>query len=109
MWGRIWSSGRGSDNRSCGGNDPERERRIRSDAARKREAKRWTNHGLSPPPNFLVRETEEYDRRHGRTPSSAAGSSSSTLGAYSYAGSSSSSGARLLPVKRQWSEEPEDV
>ncbi|KAE8793658.1 CDPK-related protein kinase [Hordeum vulgare] len=50
---------------------------------------------MSPPASFLVRETEEYDRRH-----VAAGSS--------YAGSSSSS-ARLLPVKRQWSEEPEDV
>ncbi|KAE8773147.1 CDPK-related protein kinase [Hordeum vulgare] len=54
---------------------------------------------MSPPASFLVRETEEYDRRHGS--SSAAGSS--------YVGSSSSSGARPLPVKRQWSEEPEDV
>ncbi|KAE8813959.1 CDPK-related protein kinase [Hordeum vulgare] len=100
----MWSSGRGSG----GGNDPERERRVRSDAARKRGAKRWTNRGLSPPPSFLVRETEEYDCRHGRAPSSAAGSSS-VARAYSYAGSSSSSGARLLPEKRQWSEEPEDV
>ncbi|KAE8793081.1 CDPK-related protein kinase [Hordeum vulgare] len=108
MWGRICISGRGSDSRSDGGNDPERERRVRSDAARKRGAKRWTNRGLSPPPSFLVRETEEYDRRHGRTPSSAAGSSSAAR-AHSYAGSSSSSGACLLPVKKQWSEEPEDV
>ncbi|KAE8771397.1 CDPK-related protein kinase [Hordeum vulgare] len=51
---------------------------------------------------------EEYDRRHGRTPSSTVGSSSAARD-YSYARSSSSSGARLLPVKRQWSEEPEDV
>ncbi|KAE8784509.1 CDPK-related protein kinase [Hordeum vulgare] len=51
---------------------------------------------------------EEYDRRHGRTTSSAAGSSSAAR-AYSYAGSSSSSGAHLLPMSRQWSEEPEDV
>ncbi|KAE8813645.1 CDPK-related protein kinase [Hordeum vulgare] len=109
MWGRIWSSGRGSGSRSGGGNDPERERRVRSNVARKRGAKRWTTHGHSPSPSFLVRETEEHDRRHGRTPSSAAGSSSSTPGAYSYARSSSSSDARLLPVKRQWSEEPEDV
>ncbi|KAE8772154.1 ABC transporter B family member 25 [Hordeum vulgare] len=50
---------------------------------------------MSPPTSFRVRETEEYDRRH-----VAAGSS--------YDGSSSSS-ARLLRVKRQWSEEPEDV
>ncbi|KAE8789843.1 CDPK-related protein kinase [Hordeum vulgare] len=54
---------------------------------------------MSPSTSFLVREAEEYDRRHGS--SSAAGSS--------YAGSSSSSGARPLPVKRQWSKEPEDV
>ncbi|KAE8773686.1 CDPK-related protein kinase [Hordeum vulgare] len=101
MWGCIWSSRRSSCGRSGGGNDPERERRVRSVAARKRGAKRWTNRGLSPPPSFLVREREEYDRRHDRTPSSAAGSS--------YAGSSSSSGARLLPVKRKWLEEPEDV
>ncbi|KAE8777254.1 CDPK-related protein kinase [Hordeum vulgare] len=100
MWGRMWSFGRGSGSRSSGGNDPERERRVRSDAARKRGMKRWTNRGLSPPPSFLVRKTEEYDRPHGRTPSSAAGSSSAAR-AYSYAGSSSSSGTRLLPVKRQ--------
>ncbi|KAE8816293.1 ABC transporter B family member 25 [Hordeum vulgare] len=48
---------------------------------------------MSPPASLLVREAEEYDRRHGS----------------SYAGSSSSSGVRPLPVKRQWSEEPEDV
>ncbi|KAE8784928.1 CDPK-related protein kinase [Hordeum vulgare] len=101
MWGSMWSSGRGSGSRSGGGNDPEQERRVRSDSARKRGAKRWTNRGLSPPPSFLVRETEDYDRRHGRTPSS-------TARAYSYAGSSSSSGARLLPVRRQWSEEPDE-
>ncbi|KAE8772713.1 CDPK-related protein kinase [Hordeum vulgare] len=91
----MWSSGRGSGSRSGGGSDPERERRVQSDAARKRGARRWTNRGMSPPASFLVRKTEEYDRRH-----VAAGSS--------YAGSSSSS-ARPLPVKRQWSEEPEDV
>ncbi|KAE8795343.1 CDPK-related protein kinase [Hordeum vulgare] len=104
MWGHMWSSERGSGSRSGSGNDPEGERLVRSDAARKCWAKRWTNHGLSPPPSFLVRETEEYDRRHGRTSSSAVGSSSAAR-ACSYAGSSSSSGA----VKRQWSKEPEDV
>ncbi|KAE8767960.1 CDPK-related protein kinase [Hordeum vulgare] len=59
----MWSSGRSSDNRSVGGSDPERERRVRSDAARKRGARRWTNRGMSPPASFRVRETEEYDRR----------------------------------------------
>ncbi|KAE8812127.1 ABC transporter B family member 25 [Hordeum vulgare] len=90
----MWSSGCGSGSRSGGGSDPERERRVRSDAARKRGARRWTNRGMSPPPSFLVWEMEEYDRPH-----VAAGSS--------YTGSSSSS-ARLLPMKRQWSEEPEE-
>ncbi|KAE8781650.1 CDPK-related protein kinase [Hordeum vulgare] len=80
----MWSSGRDSGSRSGGGSDPERERRG---------ARRWTNRGMSPPASFLVRETEEYDRRHGS----------------SYADSSSSSCARPLPVKREWSEEPEDV
>ena len=72
MWGRMWSSGRGSGSRSGRERDPERERRVRSDGARKRGARKWTNRGLSPPASFRVRETEEYDRRHGRTPSSAA-------------------------------------
>ncbi|VAH27925.1 unnamed protein product [Triticum turgidum subsp. durum] len=106
MWGCMWSSGRGSGSRSGGGSDPERERRVRSDDARKRGAGKWTNRGLSPPPCFHVRETDNYDRRHGRTPSSAAGSSSAARS--SYAGRSSSSGAGLLPVKREWSKEPED-
>ncbi|KAE8792712.1 ABC transporter B family member 25 [Hordeum vulgare] len=95
----MWSSRRGSGSRSDGGSDPKRERRVRSDAARKRGARRWTNRGMSPPASFLVRETEEYDCRHG----------SSSVAGSSYAGSSSSSGARPLPVKRQWSEEPEEV
>ncbi|KAE8800422.1 ABC transporter B family member 25 [Hordeum vulgare] len=95
----MWSSGRGSGSRSGGGSDPERERPVRSDAARKRRARRWTTRGMSSPASFLVRETEEYDCRHGS--SLAAGSS--------YAGTSSSFGARPLPVKRQWSEEPEYV
>ncbi|KAE8797807.1 CDPK-related protein kinase [Hordeum vulgare] len=82
----MWSSVHGSGSRSDGGSDTERERRVRSDAARKRGARRWTNRGMSPPASFRVRETE---------------------GSSSVAGSSSS--ARLLPVKRQWSEEPEDV
>ncbi|KAE8776680.1 CDPK-related protein kinase [Hordeum vulgare] len=94
----MWSSGRGSGSRSDGGSDPERERRVRSDAARKRGARRWTNRGISPPASFRRSETEEYDQR--RTSFSSARSS--------YAGSSSSSDADLLPVKREWSEDEEE-
>ena len=54
MWGRMWSSG--------GGGDPERERCVRADGARKRTARKWTNQGLEPPSRLLRRETEEYDR-----------------------------------------------
>ncbi|KAE8821011.1 CDPK-related protein kinase [Hordeum vulgare] len=97
----MWSSERGCGSRSGGGSDPERERRVRSDAARKHGDQRWTNCGMSPRASFLVREMEDYDGRH------VAAGSSSAAGS-SYAGSSSSS-ARLLAVKRQWSEEPEDV
>ena len=60
MWGRMWSSGRGSDSRPGRERDPERERRVRSDGARKRGARRWTNHEVSPPASFNRRETEEY-------------------------------------------------
>ena len=98
MWGRMWSSGRGSGSRSGRERDPERERRVRSDGARKRGARKWTNHGMSPPASFNRRETEEYDRR--RASFSSARSS--------YAGSSSSSGAGFLPVKREWSDEEEE-
>ena len=90
----MWSSGC----RFGGERDPERERRVRSDGARKRGARKWTNHGMSPPASFNRRETEEYDRR--RASFSSARSS--------YAGSSSSSGAGLLPVKREWSEDEEE-
>ncbi|KAE8800566.1 CDPK-related protein kinase [Hordeum vulgare] len=60
----MWSSRRGSGSRPDGGSDSERERRVRSDAARKRGARRWTNRDMSPPASFLIRETEGYDRRH---------------------------------------------
>ena len=106
MLGRMWSSGRGSGSRSGRERDPERERRVRSDGARKRGARKWTNRGLSPAASFRIREREEYDRRHSRTPSSVASFSSAARS--SYAGSSSCSGAGLLRVKREWSEEPDD-
>ena len=62
---------------------------------RKRAAKKWTNKGLELPARFLRRVTEEYYRRHGRMPSSAAGSSSAAW---------LTSNAVLLHVKRQWTE-----
>ncbi|KAE8798434.1 putative inactive receptor kinase [Hordeum vulgare] len=94
MWGRMWSSGRGSGRER----DPERERRVRADDARKRGARRWTDRGMSSPASFNRHETEEYDRR------SAFFSSARS----SYAGSSSSSAAGFLPVKREWSEDEEE-
>ncbi|KAE8818831.1 CDPK-related protein kinase [Hordeum vulgare] len=87
MWGHMWSFGR----RFGGGSDPEHEQCIRMDDVKKRMARRWTNQGLEPPSSLLYRETEEYDRRHGRTPSS--------VGPY---------GVTLLPMKREWADEPED-
>ncbi|XBI00088.1 hypothetical protein VPH35_129253 [Triticum aestivum] len=99
MWGRMWSFGCGSGSRSGGGSDPEVSSQF---------PKPYVLHrGLSPPASFRVRETEEYDRQHGCTPSSAASFSSAVRS--SYAESSSSSGAGLLPVKREWSEEPEEA
>ncbi|KAE8774066.1 CDPK-related protein kinase [Hordeum vulgare] len=91
----MWSSGCGSGSRSGGGSDPERERRVRSDSARKRGARRWTNRGMSPSASFRVRKTVEYDRRQVAAGSSLAASS------YSF--------TRLLPAKRQWSEKPDDI
>ena len=99
MWGRTWSSERGSGSRFGRERDPERERRVRADGAMKCSARRWTNHGMSPPVSFNRRETEEYDCR--RASFSSARSS--------YAGSSSSSGAGFLPVKREWSNDEEEA
>ncbi|KAE8778375.1 CDPK-related protein kinase [Hordeum vulgare] len=89
MWGRMWSFGCGSGSRSGHERDPERERRVRADGARKRSARRWTNHGMSPSASFKRRETEEYDRR----------SASFSSARSSYTGSSSSFRAGFLPVK----------
>ena len=94
----MWSSGRGSGSRSGRERDPERERCVWSDGARKRGARKWTNRGLSPPASFDRRETVEYDRR--RASFSSARSS--------YAGSSSSYGAGFLPVRREWLDEEEE-
>ncbi|KAE8810255.1 putative ATP-dependent helicase C23E6.02 [Hordeum vulgare] len=46
--------------------DPERARCVRSDAARKRAARRYTRWGLMPPLSLLRCETQEYDRVRGR-------------------------------------------
>ncbi|KAE8788925.1 CDPK-related protein kinase [Hordeum vulgare] len=94
----MWSSGRGSGSRSGRERDPERERHVRVDDARKRDARRWTNRGMSPSASFNRRKTEEYDRR----------SASFFSARSSYARSSSSSGAGFLPVKREWSEDEEE-
>ncbi|KAE8817305.1 ABC transporter B family member 25 [Hordeum vulgare] len=95
MRGRMWSSGHSSD----GGSDPKRERCVRADGARKHAARRWTNQGLELAASLIRRETDEYDLVHERTPSSATGSSSSAT---------SSSATTLLPVKREWVNEPKD-
>ncbi|KAE8814181.1 putative ATP-dependent helicase C23E6.02 [Hordeum vulgare] len=50
----------------CRNDDPERARCVRSNAARKRAACRYTQWGLAPPPSLLRHETEEYDRARGR-------------------------------------------
>ena len=54
---------------------------------------------MSLPASFNRRETEEYDHR--RASFSSARSS--------YVGSSSSSGTGFLPVKREWSDEEEEL
>ncbi|KAE8807243.1 putative atp-dependent helicase [Hordeum vulgare] len=75
--------------------DPERARRVRSDAAHKRAARRYTRWGLTPPPLLLRRETEEYDRACGRLFS---GTSSIA--------SSSHSSSSVPRVKRELEEVP---
>ena len=81
------------------GDEAERRRRARSDAARKRGARRWLSHGARPLPAFNRRELDEFElertrRRRASSGNWSAGSSS--------AGASSS---RLVPVKR----EPEEA
>ncbi|KAE8810704.1 CDPK-related protein kinase [Hordeum vulgare] len=94
----MWTSGRGSGSRSGRERDPERERPVWTDDARKRGTRGWTNRGMSSPASFNRRETEEYDRR----------SASFSSARSSYAGSSSSSGAGFLPVKRERSDDEEE-
>ena len=90
------------------GDEAERRRRARSDAARKRGARRWLNHGARPPPAFDRRELDEFElerarRRRASSGNWSAGSSSGHWSAgCSSAGASSS---RLVPVKR----EPEEA
>ncbi|KAE8815331.1 hypothetical protein D1007_07297 [Hordeum vulgare] len=76
--------------------DPERARRVRSDAARKRAARRYTQWGLTPPSSLLRRETEEYDRARGRLFSDSS----------SFEASSSCSSSSLPLVKRKLEELP---
>ncbi|KAE8819421.1 Alpha-1,4-glucan-protein synthase [Hordeum vulgare] len=76
--------------------DPERARRAKFDAARKRAARRYTRWGLTPPPSLLRRETEEYDHARGRLFS----------GSSSIEASSSRSSSSVPPVKRELEELP---
>ncbi|KAE8781523.1 hypothetical protein D1007_45218 [Hordeum vulgare] len=76
--------------------DPERARRVRSDAARKRAARWYTRWVLTPPSSLLRRETEEYDRACDRLFS----------GSSSFKASSSRSSSSLPPVKRELEELP---
>ncbi|KAE8778200.1 putative atp-dependent helicase [Hordeum vulgare] len=76
--------------------DPERARRIRSDAACKRAVLRYMRWGLTLLPSLLHRETEEYDRARGRLFS----------GSNSFEASSSRSSSSLPPVKRELEELP---
>ncbi|KAE8782065.1 hypothetical protein D1007_44581 [Hordeum vulgare] len=75
--------------------DPERARCVRSDAARKRADRRYTQWGLTPPPSLLRRETEEYDRARG-----------CLFSGSSFEASSSRSSSSLPPVKRELGELP---
>ncbi|KAE8807056.1 putative atp-dependent helicase [Hordeum vulgare] len=75
--------------------DPERAHCVRSDAARKRAARRYTQWGQAPPPSLLRRETEEYDRARGRL-----------FSGNSFEASSSRSCSSLPPVKRELEELP---
>ncbi|KAE8793711.1 hypothetical protein D1007_31616 [Hordeum vulgare] len=76
--------------------DPERARRVRSDAARKRAARQYTRWGLTPPSSLLHRETEEYDRAR----------SCLFSGRSSIEASSSRSSSSVPPVKRELEELP---
>ncbi|XP_044974195.1 G-type lectin S-receptor-like serine/threonine-protein kinase At4g03230 [Hordeum vulgare subsp. vulgare] len=76
-------------------NDPERARCVRSDAARERAVRQYTQWGHTPPLSLLRRETKEYDRARGRLFS----------GNY-FEASSSRLCSSLPPVKRELEELP---
>ena len=48
------------------GDEAERRRRARSDAARKRGARRWLNQGALPPLAFNQRELNEFELERAR-------------------------------------------
>ena len=81
------------------GDEAERRRRARSDAARKRGARRWLNRGSRPPSAFDDRELEDFDRELARRRHASSGNWST--------GNSSTcaSSSRLIPVKREPEEE----
>ncbi|KAE8795765.1 putative atp-dependent helicase [Hordeum vulgare] len=75
--------------------DPERARCVRSNAARKRAARRYRQWGQTPPPSLLRREIEEYDRARGRL-----------FSGNFFEASSSRSCSSLPPVKRELEDLP---
>ncbi|KAM3276919.1 hypothetical protein ACQJBY_044998 [Aegilops geniculata] len=90
------------------GDEAERRRRARSDAARKRGARRWLNKGARPPPAFNRRELEEFELERARRRRASSGNwSAGSSSGHGSAGCSSAgaSSSRLVSVKR----EPEEA
>ncbi|XBH67793.1 hypothetical protein VPH35_096110 [Triticum aestivum] len=85
------------------GDAAERRRRARSDAARKRGARRWLNHGARPPPAFNRRKLDEFELERARRRRTSSGNwSAGSSSGHGSAGCSSAgaSSSRLIPVKR---------
>ncbi|KAE8793253.1 hypothetical protein D1007_32093 [Hordeum vulgare] len=80
--------------------DPKRARCVRSDAARKRVARRYTQWGLTPPPSLLRRETEEYDRARGRLLSDSSFEASSSRSSSSLPSMKMEPEAEAVPERR---------
>ncbi|SPT21212.1 unnamed protein product [Triticum aestivum] len=90
------------------GDEAERCRRARSDAARKRGARRWLNHGARPPPAFNRSELDEFELERARRRRASSGNwSAGSSSGHGSAGCSSAgaSSSRLVLVKR----EPEEA
>ena len=79
--------------------DPERARRVASDAGRKRGARNYTNYGIAAPPAYTRRAVDEYDRQMEMVVT-ARGSRYEPGGSSSGTGSSAIARALLPPPKR---------